>query len=195
MRLYSWSVINTGLNCEFFSLVIAILLYDLQLVESKNSEFGMHQKCRSDQIRSVAQSCPTLCDPMNRSTPRPPCPSPIPGVQPKSRPSSQWCHPAISSSVVPFSSCPQSLPASDSFPMSQLFASGGQSTGLSALASFLPKKSQGWSPLEWTSWVSMQSKGLSRVFSNTTVQKHQSFDTQPSSQSNSHIHTWPQEKP
>jgi len=96
---------------------------------------------------------------------------------PDSRPSSQWCHPAISSSVVPFSSCPQSLPASESFPMSQLFAWGGQSTGISALASFLPKKPQGWSPSEWTGWISLQSKGLLRVFSNTTVQKHQLFRT------------------
>ena len=124
-----------------------------------------------------------------------PCPSPTPGVHWDSHPSSQWCHPAISSSVVPFSSYPQSLPASESFPMSQLFAWGSQSTGVSALASFLPKKSQGWSPSEWTGWISVQSKGLSRVFSNTTVQKHQFFSTQPSSQSNSHIHTWPQEKP
>ena len=124
---------------------------------------------------------------------RPPCPSPTPGVHSDSRPSSEWCHPAISSSGVPFSSCPQSLPASYSFPTSQLFAWGGQSTGVSAFASLLPKKSQGWSPL--TSWISLQSKGLSRVFSNTTVQKHQFFGTQPSSQSNSHIHTWPQEKP
>ena len=92
-------------------------------------------------------------------------------------PSSQWCHPPISSSVVPFSSCPQSLPASEAFPMSQLFAWGGQSTGASALASFLPKKSQDWSPSEWTGWISLQSKGLSRVFSNTTVQKHQFFGT------------------
>ena len=99
---------------------------------------------------------------------RPPCPSPTPRVHSNSRSSSQWCHPAISSSVVPFSSCPQSLPASESFPMSQLFAWSGQSTGVSALASFLPKKSQGWSPLEWTGWISLQSKGLSRVFSNTT---------------------------
>ena len=112
-----------------------------------------------------------------------------------SRPSSQWCHPAISSSGVPFSSCPQSLPASESFPMSQLFAWGGQSTGVSALASFLPKKPQGWSPSEWTGWISLQSKGLSRVFSNTKVQKHQFFGAQLSSQSNSHIYTWPQEKP
>ena len=126
---------------------------------------------------------------------RPPCPSPIPGVHPDSRLSSQWCHPAISSSVVPFSSCPQSLPASESFTMSQLFAWHGQSTRVSALASFLPKKSQGWSPSEWTGWISLQSKGLSRVFSNTTGQKHQFFSAQPSSQSNSHIHTWPQEKP
>ena len=123
---------------------------------------------------------------------RPPCLSPIPRVHSNSRPSSQWCHPAISSSVFPFSSCPQSLPASESFPMSQLFTWGGQST---RVASFLPKKSQGWSPSEWTGWISLQSKGLSRVFSNTTVQKHQFFSAQPSSQSNSHIHTWPQEKP
>ena len=126
---------------------------------------------------------------------RPPCSSPSPGVHSDSRPSSQWCHPAISSSVVPFSSCPQSLPASESFPMSQLLGWGGQSTGVSALASFLPKKSQGWSPSEWTGWISLQSKRLSRVFSNTTLQKHQFFSTQPSSQFNSHIHTWPLEKP
>ena len=103
---------------------------------------------------------------------RPPCPSPTPGVHSDSHPSSQWCHPAISSSVVPFSSCPQPLPASESFPMSQLFTWSGQSTGVSALASFLPKKSQGWSPSEWTGWISLQSKGLSGVFSKTTVQKH-----------------------
>ena len=111
----------------------------------------------------------------------PPCPSPTPGVHSDSRPLSTWCHPAISSSVVPFSSCPQPLPASESFPMSQLFAWGGQSTGVSALAPVLPKKSQGWSPSEWTGWISLQSKGLSRVFSNTTVQKHQFFGAQPSS--------------
>ena len=106
---------------------------------------------------------------------RPPCSSPSPGVHSDSRPSSPWCHPAISSSVVPFSSCPQSLPASESFSMSQLFAWGGQGTGASALASFLPKNTQGWSPSEWTGWISLQSKGLSRVFSNTAVQKHQFF--------------------
>ena len=118
----------------------------------------------------------------------PPCPSLTPGVHSDSRPSSQWCHPAISFSVVPFSSWPQSLPASESFAMSQLFAWIGQSTGVSALASFLPKKSQGWSPSEWAGWISLQSKGLSRVFSNTTVQKHQFFSAQLSSQSNSLIH-------
>ena len=118
-----------------------------------------------------------------------------PGVHPDSCPSSQWCHPAISSSVAPFSSCPQSLPASESFPMSQLFARGGQSTGVSALASFLPKKSQGWSSSEWSGWISLQSKGLSSVFSNTTVQKHQCFGTQISLYFNSHIHTWLLEKP
>ena len=126
---------------------------------------------------------------------RPPCPSPTPAVHSESHPSSQWCHPAISSSVILFSSYPQSLPASEYFPMSQLFTWGGQSTGVSALTSYLPKKSQGWSPSEWTGWISLQSKELSRVFSNTTVQKHQFFGTQFSSQSNSHIHTWPLEKP
>ena len=125
-----------------------------------------------------------------------PCPSPIPGVHSNSCPSSRWCHPAISSSIVPFSSCPQSLPVSGSFPLSWLFTWGGQSTGASASASFLPKNTQGWSHSEWTSCISLQSKGLSRIFSNNTiVQKHQFFGTQPSSQSNSHIHTWPQEKP
>ena len=106
---------------------------------------------------------------------RPPCPQPTPEVHSNSHPSSWWCHPAISSSVVPLSSCPQSLPASGSFPMSQLFAWGGQSTGVSALVSFLPKNTQGWSPSEWTGWISLQSNGLLGVFSNTTVQKHQFF--------------------
>ena len=141
---------------------------------------------------SVTQSCPSLCDPMNY---RPPCPSTTPRVHSDSRPSSPWCHPAISSSVVPFSSCPQTLPASESFPMSQLFAWSGQSIGVSASTSVLPKNTQGCSPLEWTGWISLQSKGLSRVFSNTTVQKHQFFSYQLSSQSISHILTWPLEKP
>ena len=148
---------------------------------------------RSDQIiRSVVSD---YLRPRESQHARPPCLSPTPGVHSDSRPSSQWCHRAITSFAVPFSSCPQRLPASESFPMSQLFTWGGQSTGVSALASFLPKKSQGWSPSEWTGWISLQSKGLSRVFSNTTAQKHQFFGAQLFSQSNSHIHTWPQEKP
>ena len=122
-------------------------------------------------------------------------PSPTPGVHSNSRPSSRWCHLAISSSVIPLSSCPQSLPESESFPMSQLFAWGGQSIGVSASALLLPMNTQDWSPLGWTGWISLQFKGLSRVSSNTTVQKHQFFGTQLSSQSNSHIHTWPLEKP
>ena len=126
---------------------------------------------------------------------RPPCPSPTPRVHSNSCSSSQWCHPAISSSVVPFSSCPKSLPASGSSPVSQLFIWGGQSTGVSASASVLPMNTQDWSPLGWTGWISLQSKRLSRVFSNTTVQKHQFFSIQLSSQSNSHIHTWLLEKP
>ena len=126
---------------------------------------------------------------------RSPCPSQSPGVYPDSCPSSRWCHPDISSSVVPFSSCPQSLPASGSFPMSQLFAWGGQNIGVSASASVLPMNTQDRSPSEWTGWISLQSKGLSRVFSNTIVQKHQFFGAQLSLQSNSHIHTWPLEKP
>ena len=134
-----------------------------------------------DQFSSVPFSCSVMSDSLQPHEPqqaRPPCPSPTPGVHSDSRPLSQWCHPAISSSVVPFSSCPQSLPASGSFPMSQLFTWGGQSTGVSALASFLPKNTQDWSPLEWTGWISSQSKGLSRVFSNTTCQKHQFFCAQ-----------------
>ena len=123
-----------------------------------------------------------LCDPMNAA--RQASLSPTPGVHSNSHALSRWYHPAISSSVIPFSSCPQSLPASESFPMSQHFTLGGQSTGVSALASFVPKNTQDWAPLEWTDWLSLQSKALSRVFSNTTVQKHQFFSAQLSSQSN-----------
>ena len=147
------------------------------------------------QFSSVAQSCPTLCDPMNRSTPGFPVHHQLleftqthvhrvgDAIQP------------VSSSVVPFSSCPQSLTESGSFPMSQLFAWGGQIIGVSASALVLPMNTQDWSPLGWTGWISLQSKGLSRVFSSTTVQNHQFFGVQLSSQSNSHIHTWPLEKP
>ena len=109
---------------------------------------------------------------------RPPYPLPTPGGHPNPCPSSRWCHSTISSSVIPFSSCPQSFPASGSFPMSQLFTSGGQSIGVSASTSVLPMNTQDWFPLGWTGWISLQSKGLSRVFSNTTVQNHQVFGTQ-----------------
>ena len=144
----------------------------------------------SVQFSSVAQSCPTLCDPMNRSKPGLPVHHQLPEFT-QTRPSSRWCHPAISSSVIPLSSCPNPSQHQSFFQR----VNSSQSTGVSALASFLPKKSQGWSPSEWTGWISLQSKGLSRVFSNTTVQKHQFFSARLSSQSNSHIHTRPLEKP
>ena len=181
----------------------------------KNTRIGCHILLQGIQLRSpVLQADSLLSEPPGNPSVQfsrlvvsdslrphelqhssPPCPSPTPGVQPDSHPSSQWCHPAISSSVIPFSSCPQTLAAAESFTMSQLFTWGGQSTGVSALASFLPKNIQDWSSLEWTGWISLQSKGLWRVFSNTTVQKNQFFSTQLSSQSNSHIHTWLLEKP
>ena len=142
----------------------------------------------SVQFSSVVQSCPTLCDPMNRSMPGLPVHHQHPEFNQthvhQVRDAIQQSHPL---------SCPQSFPASESFPMRQLLTWGGQSTGVSALASFLPKNTQDWSPSEWTGCISLQSKGLSRVFSNTTVQKHQFFGAQLSSQSNSHIHTWPLE--
>ena len=159
--------------------------------ETLRKQFHLSVQLSSVQSSVVSDSL----QPHESQHARPLCPSPTPGVHSDSRPSSQWCHPAISSSVVPFSSCLQSLPASEPFPMSQLFAWGGQSTGVSVLVSFLPKKSQDWFLSEWTGWISLKSKGLSRVFSNTTVQKHQFFGAQFSSQSNSHIHTWPLEKP
>ena len=124
-----------------------------------------------------------------------PCPSPTPRAFSNSCPLIGWCHPTISSSVIPFSSCLQSFPASGSFSMSQFFASGGQSIGVSASTSVLPMNIQDWFPLGLTDLISLQSKGLSRVFSNTTVQKHQIFSTQSSLWSNSHIHTWLLEKP
>ena len=145
---------------------------------------------------SVQFSCSVVPDslrPHESQHARPPCPSPTPGIHPTSCASSRWCHPATWSSVIP--SCPQSLSASGSFPISQLFAWGGQSIGVSASASVLPMNTQEWSPLGWTGWISLQSKGLSRVSSNTTVEKHQFFGTQLSSQSSSHIHIWPLEKP
>ena len=147
---------------------------------------------------SVQFSCSVMPDslrPHGLQHARPPCPSPTPEVYSNSCPLSRWCHQTISSSVVPFSACPQSFPASGSFQMSQLFTSGGQTIGVSASASVLPMNIQDWFPLGFTGWISLQSKGLSRVFSNTTVQKHQFFGAQISLYSNSHIHTWLLEKP
>ena len=147
-------------------------------------------------ISSVQFICSVMSNSLRPHEPqhtRLPCPSPTSGVCSNSRPLSWWWHPTISSSVVPFSSCPQSFPESGSFQMSQLFTSGGQS--IEASASVFPMNIQGWFPLGLTGLISLQSKGLSRVFSNTTVQKHQFFGTQPSSWSSSHIHTWLLEKP
>ena len=151
-----------------------------------------------DSADSVQFSCSVVSDSLWPHEPqhaRPPCPSPTPGVYSNLCPSSRWCHLATSSSVIPFSSYPQSLPESGSFPMSQVFSWGGWSIGVSASTSVLPMNTQDWSPLGWTGWISLQFKGLSRVFSNITVQKHQFFGAQLSSQSNSYIHTWPLEKP
>ena len=149
----------------FFKKTIEIIIWLffillLLWITFSNIKYIFKLHILSDQIRSVAQSCPTLCDPMNHSTPGLPVHHQLPEFTQTHVHWVQWCHPAISSSVVPFSSCPQSLPASESFPMSQLFTRGGQSTGVSASASFLPKKSQGWCPSEWISWISLQSKGL-----------------------------------
>ena len=148
-------------------------------------------------VFSVQFSCSVMSNfvwPHGLQHARLPCPSPTPGACSNSCPSSRWYHPTISSSVVTFSRL-QSFPASWSFPMNRFFTSDSQSIGVSASASVLPMKIQDWFPLGWTGWISLQSQGLSRVFSNTTVQKHQFFGAQPSSQSNSHIHTWPLEKP
>ena len=164
------------LSCPLTNSILFLYTTKLFLVD----EFTWSASNSSVQFSSVAQSRPALRLHESQHA-RPPCPSPTPGIYSNSCPSSQWCHPAISSSVVPFSSCPQSLPASGSFPMSQLFTWGGQSTGVSASASVLPMNTQDWSPLRWTGWISLQSKGLSRVFSNTTVQKHQFFGTHLSS--------------
>ena len=136
-------------------------------------QYSYHQLLKSNyNFNNVQFSCSVVSDslrPHESQHARPPCPSPTPRIHSNPHPLSRWCHPTISSSVVPFSSCPQSFPASGSFPMSQLFASGGQSIGVSVLASVLPMNTQNWSPLGWTGWISLQSKGLSRVFSNTTV--------------------------
>ena len=154
----------------------------------------MHIIISVSQFSSVTQLCLTLW-PHESQHARPHCHSPTSEVHSNSCPLSQWCHPTISSSVIPFSSHLQSFQESGSFQMNQPFSSSGQSIGASASISVLPMNTQDWSPLEGTGWISLQSKGLSRVFSNTTVRKHQFFGAQLSSQSNSHIHTWPLEKP
>ena len=146
------------------------------------------------QFSSVAQSCQTLCDPMDCGTPGFPVYH-LPKLAQTHLQSSQWGHPAISSSVISFTSCLQYFPASRSFPMSQFFSSGDQSIGASASASILPVNIQDWFPLGWTGWISLQSKWLSRVFSSTTIQKHQFFGAQPTLWSKSHICTWLVEKP
>ena len=174
------SNLSSALNYLHFSQVYEVQLANkiiyISSVQHDNLIYVYCEMITADQIsRSVMSDS---LQPHEVQHARHPCPSPTPGVHSDSRPSSQWCHRAISSSVVPFSSCPQSLPASESFPMSQLFAWGGQSIGVSASASVLPMNTQDWSPLGWTGWISLHSKGLSRVFSNTTVQKHQFFGAQ-----------------
>ena len=188
------STSNCWCNCRGGCLPVGSCIQEsLSLEQTSHGWLPRHERHQLGcfQFISVTQSCLTL-QPHESQHARPPCLSPTPRVYSNSCPSSRWCHPAISSSVVAFSSCP---PASGSFPMSQLFAWGGQSIGVSASALVLPMNTQDSSPLGWTGWISLQSKGLLRVSSNTTVQKHQFFSAQLSSQSNSHIHTWPLEKP
>ena len=180
--------------CIQFSSVAQSCLTLCDPMDSSRPGLPVHHQGLELQFSSVAQLCSTLCDPMNCSLPGLLVHHQLPEF---TQTHVHWVGDAIQPShpLSSFSSCSQSLPASESFPMSQLFAWGGQSIGVSASASFLPKKSQGLSPSEWTGWISLQSKGLSRVFSNTTVQKHQFFGAQLSSQSNRHIQTWSLEKP
>ena len=177
------------------SISRSIIIKMVRTTKKKNLQNSQRKTVYNTSVQFSRSVMSDSLQPHESQHARLPCPSQTPGVYSNSCPSSRGCHPAISSSVVPFSSCPQSLPASGSFPMSQLFAWDGQSTVISASASVLPMNTQDWSPLGWTGWISLLSKGLSRVFSNTTVQKHQFFGAQLSSQSNSHIHTWPLEKP
>ena len=178
LRVFKW----LPLSLMLFLFIVLLYLYHKRVTE----------------IGSVQFSHPDMYDylwPRATQHTRPPCPSPTPRVHPKPCPSSRWCHPTMSSSVIPFSSCLQSFWASGSFPMNQLFTWGGQNIGVSTSTSVLPMNTQDWFPLGWTSWISLQSKGLWKVFSNTTIQKHQFFGTHLSLWSNTHIHTWPLEKP
>jgi len=175
--------INNNWRLAYFfctSMSVCFMYIKAFLIRCQNIQACHVLQMKWQLYHSVQFSCSVVSDslrPHESQHARPPCPSPTPGIHPNSCALSRWCHPAISS-VVPFSSCPQPLPASESFPMSQLFAWGGQSTGVSASASVLSMNTQNWSPLEWTCWISLQCKGLSRVFSNTTVQKHQFFGSQ-----------------
>ena len=176
---YKTMFFSGGKTEDEFYLKFHILLHYLNSFQKKAWFLSVWSNHVFSSIQfSLVQSCLTLCDAMNRSTPGLPGPPPTPRVHSNPCPLSRWCHPTISSSVVPFSSCPQSFPALGSFPMSQLCTSGGQRIGVSASTSVLPMNTQDWSPLGWTGWISLQSKGLSRDFSNTTVQKHQFFNAQ-----------------
>ena len=195
LLLHVTKVVHHVLTCKMGIITVALICYHHIVVLSCNLGSSLFQRALEGRKTSVLYSTVSLVavssdqfshsvvsDSLRPHEPqhaRPPCPSPTPTVYPNPCSLSRWCHPTISSAVVPFSSCPQSFPASGSFPMSQLFASGGQSVGVSASASVLARNTQGWS-LERTGWISFQSKGLSRVFSNTTVQKHQFFGAQPS---------------
>ena len=179
----AWFSTSKGLqNYEMFQIQKSLRNKSVNLAsETKHYQYSWHlciwlfHLSNSQFSRSIVSDSLQPCESQH---PRPPCPSPTPRIHLNSCPSSRWCHPAISSSVIPFSSCPQSLPASGSFPMSQLFTWSGQSIGVSASTSVLPMNTQDWSLLRWTGWISLQSKGLSRVFSNTTVQKHPFFSAQ-----------------
>ena len=183
----------------FRSSTMAFSAFSCKITQLLNSPQIIHgiprSSLRTSFCSSVTKSCPTLCNPMDCSMPGFPVLHYLPEF---AQTHVHWVSDILqSSSVTPFFSCPQSFPASESSPLSQFFASGGQSIGVwaSALASVLPVNIQSWSPLGWANWISLQSKGLSRVFSNTTVQKHQFFSVQPSLWSNSYIHTWVLEKP
>ena len=196
--------IGFGLLCFHYHLFLCIFFsfpfyfFSNQLIIHKHIVYPPYICIFNIFSCSVQFICSVMSDylqPHESQHARPPCPSPVPGVYSNSCPLSWWCNQTISPSVVHFSSCPPSLPTSGSLPMSQLFTWGGQSIAVSASASVLPMNTQDWSPVRWTGWISLQSKGLSRVLYNTTIQKHQLFGAQLSSQSNSHIHTWPLGKP
>ena len=182
LLFYAGLQIPSRINSPDFTAFQVFYLYKTNILKSHfqlfNANTQKYSGCLYNNLPCFSSVHSVMSDSLRPHEPqhaRPPCPSPTPRVHPNPCPSSQWCHPTISSSVVPFSSCPQSFPASGAFQMCQLFASGGQGIGVSASTSVLPMNTQDWSPLGWTGWISLQSKGLSRVFSNITVQKHQSI--------------------